>query len=217
MQYHPGLCWIKVLASRAQVNVIISHMSKNALKIIYGAVALIALIGLFKFAERYGVTGNGNIPAGGNNVSSSSNEGQTSLQAGIIEYRDEGYGLAIDLPSSWQGYSIVKGGGWTGYNYIEGKGDVVITSGPGFSIRHPEWTTDNPRQDIPIMIFTLEQWADLSKEKFHLGTAAPIGPTGLGRNSKYVFALPARYNYAFLPGWEEVERIINDKSLKFFN
>jgi len=36
----------------------------------------------------------------------------------------------------------------------------------------------------------------LQQEKFHIG-AAPINPSELGRNTKYVFALPARYNYAF--------------------
>lgn len=57
------------------------------------------------------------------------------------------------------------------------------------------------------MIFTLEQWGSLLEGKFHIG-AAPIGPTELGRNSKYVFALPARYNFAFPEGYEEVEEII---------
>ena len=59
------------------------------------------------------------------------------------------------------------------------------------SIRHPQWTAENPRQDIPIMIFTIEQWNSLQQEKFHIG-AAPIGPTELNRNEKYVFAIPAR-------------------------
>jgi hypothetical protein len=26
------------------------------------------------------------------------------------------------------------------------------------SIRHPLWTKQNPRQDIPIMVFALAQW-----------------------------------------------------------
>lgn len=35
-----------------------------------------------------------------------------------------------------------------------------------------------------------------------------IGPSMLGQNSKYVFALPPRYNYAFPTGFEEVEKIL---------
>jgi len=62
------------------------------------------------------------------------------------------------------------------------------------------------------MIFTIEQWEALEDGKFHIG-AAPIGPTELARNSKYVFALPARYNYAFPTGYEEVEQILETNPL----
>jgi hypothetical protein len=36
----------------------------------------------------------------------------------------------------------------------------------------------------------------------------------IGRNKRYVLALPARYNYALPIGWEEVERIIAENSLQ---
>jgi hypothetical protein len=62
------------------------------------------------------------------------------------------------------------------------------------------------------MIFTLEQWSSLEKGEFHIG-AAPIGPTILGQNNEYVFALPARYNFAFLEGYEEVENILDNNPL----
>ncbi|QHQ61916.1 hypothetical protein Ana3638_14920 [Anaerocolumna sedimenticola] len=57
------------------------------------------------------------------------------------------------------------------------------------------------------MVFTLSQWDAMQQDKFHIG-AAPINPEELGRNSKYVFALPARYNFAFPAGYEEVENIM---------
>jgi len=65
------------------------------------------------------------------------------------------------------------------------------------------------------MVFTLSQWDLLQQEKFHIG-AAPIGPTELGHNTRYVFALPARYNYAFPTDWEEVEKILEGNPLKAF-
>lgn len=65
------------------------------------------------------------------------------------------------------------------------------------------------------MIFTPEQWNLIEKEKLSV-SAAPIGPSELGRNSKYVFALPARYNFAFPTGFEEVQKIIESKPLKAF-
>ena len=63
------------------------------------------------------------------------------------------------------------------------------------------------------MIFTLSQWNLLEQEKLHIG-AAPIGPSELGRNSKYVFTYPARYNFAFPTGFEVVEKILESKPLQ---
>jgi hypothetical protein len=51
--------------------------------------------------------------------------------------------------------------------------------------------------------------------EWHIG-AAPISPLELGHNSRYVFALPARYNYAFPEGWEEVEQILQGQPLVTF-
>ncbi|MDD4776329.1 MAG: hypothetical protein PHG75_07440 [Syntrophomonas sp.] len=84
--------------------------------------------------------------------------------------------------------------------------------GPIVSIRHPQWMESEPRQDIPIMIFQINQWNSLQKEEFSVG-AAPIIPHELGRNSRYVFVLPARYNFAFPTGFEEVETILSNKPL----
>lgn len=65
------------------------------------------------------------------------------------------------------------------------------------------------------MIFTLTQWDLLQQKKFRIG-AAPIGPKEIDRNSRFVFALPARYNYAFPTGYEEVEKILESSPLKPF-
>ena len=66
------------------------------------------------------------------------------------------------------------------------------------------------------MVFTLAQWGLVQAEKLSVG-AAPIPPTELGRNSTYVFALPARYNYAFPTGYEEVEQILQGHPLQAFD
>ena len=133
----------------------------------------------------------------------------TNAGTGSIVYNNTQYGFRFTLPQSWNGYKIVKSE-WDGVDSQSGK---TIDIGSIISIRHPLWTAQNPRQDIPIMIFTLAQWNALQQGKFHIG-AAPIGPSELGRNSKYVFALPARYNYAFPTGYQEVENILNGKPLK---
>jgi hypothetical protein len=129
-----------------------------------------------------------------------------------IEYRNDQYGFSFSLPLSWKGYSILTQI-WTGSPVDAPNGQKV--SGPEILIRHPLWMAGNPRQDIPILVFTLAQWDLVQQEKLSLG-AAPIGPSELGRNAKYVFGLPARYNFAFPTGFEEVDQIIQGKPLHAF-
>lgn len=136
-------------------------------------------------------------------------------EAQKVVYSNEKYGFKISLPSGWEGYSVVKSN-WKG-DTVNSKGEVSLgaVSGEEILVRHPLWTQENPRQDIPIMIFTLSQWEDMQSDVFHIG-AAPINPSELGRNFRYVFAIPARYNFAYLPGYEEVDQILQSKSLKAF-
>ncbi|CCQ98156.1 Antirepressor regulating drug resistance protein [[Clostridium] ultunense Esp] len=123
-----------------------------------------------------------------------------------VVYKNTRYGFYFYLPESWKGYSIVEEQ-WEGTSSGE-----RIETGPQLLIRHPDWTQKNPRQDIPIMVFTHEQWNDLQNGDFSV-SAAPIGPSKLGSNSVYVFALPPRYNDAFRTGFEEVEEILKNHPL----
>lgn len=131
--------------------------------------------------------------------------------AGTVIYQNPEYGFSFRLPASWQGYTIVPGK-WEGYAVGGPSGQQLVETGPMLSIRHPLWTEQRPRQDIPIMIFTVDQWNRLQADAFHIG-AAPVGPRELGRNARFVFALPARYNFAFPPGYEEVESILQGNPL----
>jgi hypothetical protein len=132
------------------------------------------------------------------------------------EYRNEEYGFTVSLPVSWKGYSIVTQQ-WEGFP-IDASGADSSSSpvyGPLILIRHPQWTSKNPRQDIPIMVFTLAEWDLVQQAKLGVG-AAPLPPSELGRNATFVFALPARYNYAFPTGYAEVAKILEGKPLKAF-
>ncbi len=135
----------------------------------------------------------------------------TPQAQGVVYYNTQ-YGFSFALPDSWQDFSIVDSR-WEGLAATGEQAGKIVEEGPELIIRHPLWTAENPRQDIPILIFTLDQWDALQKEAFHLG-AAPIGPSELNRNSRYVFALPARYNFAFPTGYEEVETILKGQPLK---
>ncbi len=130
-----------------------------------------------------------------------------------IVYQNTKYGFSFSLPQTWQGYTIVSEE-WEGYSLVDGApSSSPAETGVIMNIRHPQWNSQNQRQDIPIMVLTLDQWQSLQREEFHIG-AAPMNPSELGRNTEYVFALPARYNYAFLPGYEEVEDIIKSSPLQ---
>jgi hypothetical protein len=132
-----------------------------------------------------------------------------------IKYRNNRYGFCFSLPEDWDGYSIVVGH-WRGYRNIEPRGDAIVADGPTIIIRHPEWRNSDPRQDIPIMVFTTAQWFSVNHPEDPGGfliSAAPMGPEELGRNRAYVFALPPRYNYAFPKGYEQVNEIMRSQPL----
>ncbi len=130
------------------------------------------------------------------------------LQASI-EYKNIAYGLRVTLPVSWRGYTV-KDDTW-----LVTADSKTIASGVMVRIQHPASTTKKPRQDIPIMVLTVQQWEKSMKDEWSFG-AAPIGPSELARNEKYVFALPARYNYSFPLGFEEVQGIIDSKAITAF-
>lgn len=127
-------------------------------------------------------------------------------------YQNTQYGFNFKLPLSWKDYTIVT----TLWNGASTDYDSPLNyEGPKIIIRNPLWTSENTRQDIPIMIFTIDQWDLIQQEKISV-SAAPIGPSKLGENSKYIFTLPARYNFAYETGWEEVDNIIKNNPLQGF-
>jgi hypothetical protein len=139
-----------------------------------------------------------------------SNANQPEAQ---LSYGNEQYRFSFSLPASWQGYTILNDK-WQSYP-INDTDKTPTETGPLITIRHPQWTAAVPRQDIPIMVFTVAQWSEVIGGRISLG-AAPIPPSVLGVNANYVFTLPARYNFAFPAGYEEVDRIIQTHPLQAF-
>lgn len=136
------------------------------------------------------------------------------LANSAVRYKNEFYGFSISLPRNWKGFSVLENY-WLGYRIDEAT-DMPTDKGPVIIIRNPNWTGEKPYQDIPIMVFTIEQWKMIEGETLSV-SAAPFPPTELGRNNLYVFALPARYNYAFYEGWREVDEILKSNPFVFFN
>jgi hypothetical protein len=168
-------------------------------------IAILILILAAGCASQGGPSANpsGNTPSASPTPTSSSSSASHS-----ILYNNTKYGFNFSLPFSWTGFAIVNSK-WQGNDVKTG---AISETGPMISIRHPLWTAAHLRQDIPIFIFTTSQWSSLQKSVFHIG-AAPIPPSELGHNSKYVFALPARYNFAFPTGFQEVEHILQSNPL----
>jgi len=125
--------------------------------------------------------------------------------ATVVECRNEPYGFCMSLPSNWSGYSVVQDT-WQGQTQ-DGQGETTGTyTGPEIILRHPQWTAAAPWQDIPVMVFTHDQWALVEQEKLTV-SAAPVIPSKLGENAKFVFALPPRWiGFADTLGQEEAEK-----------
>lgn len=219
----PGtLCFISKFNTRRII--MISTFKKTTMKWSVAALASILLIGCSSLNNpikattteqnqkdtAVNVQQNANINKPTPNKISTSSSSSTDSNA--IVYKNIQYGFTFSLPESWNGYSIVIGQ-WKGLAVGGDSGESIAETGPMISIRDPQWSSKTPRQDIPIMVFTLRQWNSLQQGVFHIG-AAPIGPSELGRNNVYVFALPARYNFAFPPGYEEVGKILESSPLQ---
>lgn len=132
-----------------------------------------------------------------------------------IIYTNSQYGFTFTLPASWHGYSILPTT-WSGSpNCLPGRDCPTVETGTEILILNPRWSSHIPYQAIPIMVFTLNQWKVLLQGKF-LVDAGPIGPAELGHNTRYVFALPPRYNDRMPEGWQEVELIMASNPLHAF-
>jgi hypothetical protein len=128
-----------------------------------------------------------------------------------IKYNNTQYGFIFSLPADWQAYSVYTKQ-WTG-NPLAGSDYAKAINGPEIYIRNPNWTAQNPYEDIPIMVFTPAEWNEVQKETLAV-SAAPIGPTELGSNQNYVFALPPRFDYDYRTGYQEVEKIMQSSPLQ---
>lgn len=129
-----------------------------------------------------------------------------------VTYTNNEFGFNFSLPQSWAGYSVLAET-WTGTPITA---TTTKQTGPKLIIRNPKWTKALPYEDIPVLVFTTAQWSAYIAENFSV-SAAPILATELGRNDRYVFALPPRWNFDQSEGYAEAENIVKANPLKAFN
>ena len=128
-------------------------------------------------------------------------------QSRTHEYRNANYNFCISLPADWSGYRVIIGKTVGNNPQDDQVGRQRFTHIPFITIRHPQWTAEQPREDILIMVMTHEQWR-LSKEGKLIFSATTSTPGEVGRNAKYVFAVPPRFAPDDLPGWREADKIV---------
>jgi len=128
-------------------------------------------------------------------------------------YSNQEYGFEMTFPNSWKGYAVLNNT-WIGQD-ISGYSETAKRySGLEIVFRNPNWTEEKHWQDIPIMVFTPDVWKLITEEKIAV-SAAPIGPSKIGQNQKFIFATPTRW-YGFTDdlGMEETVGIV--KTFKAF-
>lgn len=119
-------------------------------------------------------------------------------------YQNDEYGFRLTFPETWQGYTV-QNQTWEGRLVDTGE---IKYSGPEILFKNPQTTAQQNYQNIPIMIFTKEQWQLVLEETLAV-SAAPIGPAKVGENAKYVFATPPRwYGFTDAIGWQEAIDIV---------
>jgi hypothetical protein len=134
----------------------------------------------------------------------------TSLNTQVT-YSNTTYGFNFLLPVSWLGYSVIEET-WKGTALV----GTSTYSGPKLLIRNPKWTTAVPHEDLPVLIFTIVDWEEYTTERFSVG-AAPIKATELARNNRYVFALPARWDFDYSQDFKEAQGIMAGNPIRVFD
>lgn len=127
---------------------------------------------------------------------------------GVVVYVNQEFGFTFSLPSSWKGFRVLACR-WSGAN-IARHGEEE--AGPLIVIRHPLYTEESPRMDIPIMIYTKKQWGTDGRNL--IVSAAGAGLSDIGRNGKYVFAFPPRFTNVEGEGVQEVFDIVTSHPLR---
>lgn len=104
-------------------------------------------------------------------------------------YHNDSYGLTFHLPSDWTGYTVLHDRWQAHEDGDRSDKSGVADTGPILILRHPKWRTDRRRQDIPILVFTTEQWkADVAERIYAGGTVYE-----LCRNKHYVCGIYSRF------------------------
>jgi hypothetical protein len=125
-----------------------------------------------------------------------------------IRYYNAEYGFVFYLPTDWQGHSVLTEQ-WQAGKYTDFTNQIAIVDhGPTLILRHPKWKASEPYQDIPIDVFTRNQWDKQRTNGFILRICG--FEDEIEHNSHYVFAIYTRFNAEdnSVKAWKEVYDIV---------
>ena len=124
-----------------------------------------------------------------------------------LRYHNSQYDLTFFLPASWKGYSVLIQQWDAELRSTDYQKVIGSERGPIVLLRHPQWKTNDSYQDIPIIVFTQQQWEGEHQGKFFPYAGGIIYE--MWHNRKYVFGEYSRYNaYDEVKGWKEADDII---------
>jgi hypothetical protein len=126
-----------------------------------------------------------------------------------LRYHNAQNNFTFFLPASWRGYSALIQQ-WNGETYSPTADKLIVTGhGPIITFRHPQWQTNAPYQDLPVLVFTRAQWDLLHQGKLWPSLFAGGAMDELWHTQKFVFAMSSRYNAEDdVKGWKSAADII---------
>lgn len=124
-----------------------------------------------------------------------------------VLYRNAQYNLTFSLTTDWSGYSVLTQR-WEGQAYLPAVDQsAVIESGPVIVLRHPRWSAGKRYQDIPVLVFTRNQWEAHDQGRFSIGAGGI--EEEIAHNREYVFAISSRFNANdSVEGWKEASDVV---------
>jgi hypothetical protein len=125
-------------------------------------------------------------------------------------YHNRQYDFTFFLPADWKGYSVLMQE-WNAELESADYQKVIGTErGPMIVLRNPRWTPGEPYSDIPILVFTHNQWDAVKPQRLMVGAAG--SDYEISHNAKYVFGINSHHNWGELRGWEETGKIVQQNS-----
>jgi len=123
-----------------------------------------------------------------------------------LRYHNAEYGLTFFLPANWKGYSVLIQEWNAELHSADYQNVIGDEHGPIIVLRNPKWTTGEPYQDIPILVFTRSQWDAVIPQRLFVGAGG--SEYEISHSAKYVFGINSRHNWGELKGWEETGKIV---------